>query len=201
MEAENFWPANLLDDLPTRTALTILQDQAKGLPTRTDHLLEGVVKTSADGDQLEHQFLIHAPVLGIRVPLLKVSSGPSGLPLTAVGKYVRPSPRTFQALDELNALLKEVFNSKEVVQAIRQLVAESRAKGLPFFLVEDDECIGSATTREDAAARAIRRARPDDLIDIYELQTGKRIGHVDWIGKDKAEVTWTDAEAAVPNAP
>ena len=69
--AENWWPDNLLDELPTHTPLTVLNEQARGLTERTDRVLEGVVVTTPDGERLQHQFLIHAPVLGIRVPLLR----------------------------------------------------------------------------------------------------------------------------------
>lgn len=198
--SENFWPANLLDQLPTRTPLTVLTEQAAGLTTLTGRVLEGVVQTTPDGERLVHQFLIHAPVLGIRVPLLRVTSGPGGPPLSVDGKYVR-TPRICQSLEELSGLLREVFGADEVVQVVRRMVADSRAKGLPYFLVEDEEWVGSAPTREEAQERALRRVRPDDIIDIYELATGRKIGTVGWVGKETPEVKWYPQQEGTTPSP
>ncbi len=180
---DHHWPSNLLDDLPTKTVLTVLNAEAKGLTRFTDRVLEGMVLTTPDEDRLQHQLLIYAPVLDLRAPVLRATTAPAGVPVTVDGRYVRP-PRECATLDEFTALLPQVFSSPELVQTIRRLVADSKSKGLPYFLVDQDEWVGDATTLEDAVERACRRARREDIIDVFELATGKLLRTIDWMGPE-----------------
>jgi hypothetical protein len=179
----------------------VLTEQAVELGNLTKQVLEGVVLTVPDGDKLQHQFQIRAPVLGYQTTVLRATSEPGSGPVTVTGRYVK-EPQVCQSLDELTAALRAIFRSDEVRTLVRELYAESQAKGLPYFLVEQNEWAGDASTKEAARERALRQVSQDDEIEVRELKTGAIVGHARWFGTKEPVFVWAATPPSVaPSTP
>jgi hypothetical protein len=156
-----------------------MREQVALLSHQTKDVIRGEVNTEQTVDRIEHEMMVLASVIGIRVPVLRVSSAiGKSYPATVSGRYVGNSV-TCRNEKEFIKKLEAVLGSDEMTEMIRQLYADSRASGLKYFLVEDGVVVGETGSFEAAKQLAFRMMGQDGWIDIHEVEKG-RLGYYIW---------------------
>ena len=81
-----------------------------------------------------------------------------------------------------------VFVPAEAFEDVKKLllIFQRIPKGMPFFLVEENEVIASAPTLDEAVESGRRRLRRGNRIDVLELKTGRKAATVQWEGEAPA---------------
>ncbi len=130
----DLWPSDLVGP-PTTTPVAILRRQGDALGTHTQNFVLGEVETRpiVNGTQFEHNFVIQAPFLRFRFPLLRVTHGVNPYPLSMVEtdltKSQAPSSQFWhrEAKTELEFQdqLREFFALSAVKSLIGSLIAQS----------------------------------------------------------------------------
>jgi len=132
-EIPDLWPPDLTGPT-TLTPVVILRRQGEALASRTHNLVRGEVETRPfnEGKSFEHNFVLVAPFLRFRFPLLRVSHRVSGYPATlaetdltkpdGVGGYWN---ETAQNEAEMQQKLQAFFNQDKVKAVIRSLLDQS----------------------------------------------------------------------------
>jgi hypothetical protein len=132
-EIPDLWPADLTGPT-TLTPVVILRRQGEALASRTHNLVRGEVETRPfnEGKSFEHNFVLVAPFLRFRFPLLRVSHRVSGYPATiAETDLTKPEgvggywSETAQNEEEMQQKLQIFFNQNKVKAVIRSLLDQS----------------------------------------------------------------------------
>lgn len=133
MTIPDLWPDDLSGD-PTRTPVAILRRQGEALGTRTQNFVLGEVESRPfnNGTQFEHSFVLEAPFLRFRFPLLRVTHGPGLFPATVVETdLTKPTTEGgFWSLvandeQELIDIIRQFFNFDRVKTMVRSLISQS----------------------------------------------------------------------------
>jgi hypothetical protein len=106
---------------------TILREQAQALSSKTKGLLDGLVKTSRDGDRgFVQEFFLLVPLLDNYTYRLLLVRHP--LQLYPLELTVAPTGKvtTCRSADEFRNALKASFASEEVRAVIRALLAQAQ---------------------------------------------------------------------------
>ena len=182
---EDFWDPALAEELAERTPYVILREQADALSKRTKDVIQGAVTTEQNGERVEHEMTLFAPVLALRVPILRVSrEGGTAYPVSVSGRFVKRL-ETCKGEKTFTDVLKKVLASKEVTRAIQTLHTDSKKSGLRFFLVEDEEVVGETATFRAAKELSGRMIGRGGWIDVHELEKEGPIGY--WVWPDDAD--------------
>jgi hypothetical protein len=132
----DLWPNDLIGPA-TVTPMAILRRQGEALGAKTHNIVSGEVetRTGPKGTKFEHDFVLVAPFLRFRFPLLRVSHGVQAFPATVVETDLTGQSRQRKGLklwnkevtteDELIKALEEFFGTDSVKEVVRSLVAQS----------------------------------------------------------------------------
>jgi len=126
------WPANLTGPV-TVNPVAVLRRQAEALGEKTHNFVIGEVETTpvASGTMFEHSFVLVAPFLRFRFPLLRVTHRIQPYPATvAETDLTKPIDAKFwnttaQDEKELLTALEEFFATDRVVSLVRSLITQS----------------------------------------------------------------------------
>lgn len=135
----DLWPPDVVGP-PSVTTLAVLKQQAVNLGTKTQNLVTATVDSrQLQGNLFEHTFVVHAPILGYRVPLFHVRHGIEPCPIElwpsdvlngrdgGRGSSVWPPVGYYKEDDREGFLgrLKELLNSERVLRIVQSLAAQS----------------------------------------------------------------------------
>lgn len=133
----DLWPEDLVAGGQQTTPLAVLRRQGLALGEKTHNLVYGEVQSRAfsDGKRFEHTFVLVAPLLGYRTPLLRVTHDVSLYPaqLAETDLTKEPSGSYWNAnaddMDKFKAVLQEFFARKPTLNVVRSLVSQSSDYG------------------------------------------------------------------------
>lgn len=135
----NLWPEDLGGPPPVNTPLAILRRQAAILGERTQNVVTGRVESRqiSGGQFFEHTFVVQAPALGYRIPVVDVRHGLVAYPAKVLETTVitGPRPPDIDPWRQLTPLyepeflvrLGQVLGSPEVRGVVSSFMAQSLA--------------------------------------------------------------------------
>jgi hypothetical protein len=132
-EIPDLWPTDLTGPA-IFTPVVILRRQGEALGARTHNLVRGEVETrpTSNGTMFEHSFVLVAPLIRYRFPLLKVSHKVGGYPATLVETDLtrnQPTDNYWSAVvgdkAQLEVQLNSFFSQANVKAIIRSLIDQS----------------------------------------------------------------------------
>ncbi len=189
---------NALAPPAERTPYMILKEQAAFVTDATSGVVEGQVSLTQDGERVEHELLLFAPVLQLRAPVVRITRGANAYPATVSSRFTT-GVQMCDSEAELITALGQLLGSPPVAEALRTMKADSEASGLSYYLIEDGEVVGEAGTLEAARSLGRRLIRPDGLIDIHQLAKG-RVACWRW-GDPDGDPVWEVVAAGAGRAP
>jgi hypothetical protein len=117
----DLWP-NLEEEVPERTPVRILREQASLLVRKTGGLVQAFVRTAARGELFEHRFILAVRRLeDYEYELFTIQHDMSVYPLQA---YVQGASSTLKNEEEFVAWLRDILSAKRTVQIIRTLISQ-----------------------------------------------------------------------------
>lgn len=189
----SLWGTDLTAKPEERSPYSILREQAMRLREQTEHIVWGEVCTTAEEDRVAHELTLFAPAIQRRVTVVRVTTGATPYPATITSRFLS-SVQTVKNETAFQKELKRLLGGKPVSEAVRTLVADSRATGFEFFLVEDGELIGESVSLEAAKERARRMVGPGGWIDIHQVKKGV-VGRWVWLD-DENEPKYSEEHEA-----
>lgn len=121
MPVQNLWPDFDVQAMP-RSPKRVLQEAGAGLREKTHGLIEFVVQTHADDNQLVHDCYFWVPSLNFRYPFLTVThDGAQPYPVEITSDAFARSRKADNETSFLE-ILGEIFRSPRTVSAVTQLI-------------------------------------------------------------------------------
>ncbi|AXP80484.1 hypothetical protein CJ739_1395 [Mariniflexile rhizosphaerae] len=146
MKNKSFWPNNIKQEEHKSTPKEILTEQIGFLTQATNRRLQGTLssvsahsimdkqtKEDFSGELFIHSMKIISPSLGYSFTLLRLAHGTLKIYPFAIYSNLTDKKYIGENIDDVERILTEIFNSKEVVDALNALSSQSdEYDDLPF---------------------------------------------------------------------
>ncbi|QKX07456.1 hypothetical protein HN014_21895 [Aquimarina sp. TRL1] len=146
MSNKSLWPNNIKQDDHKSTPKEFLAEQLGYLTQATNRKLQGTLssvsahsmvdrqtKEDFNGELFIHSMKIISPSLGYSFTLLRLAHPTLKIYPFAVYSNLTDKKYSGDSIDDLERILTEIFNSKEVVSALSSLASQSdEIDELPF---------------------------------------------------------------------